>query len=207
MGAEMGPGPDVEHHHHHHTGHRWLDVTLGVSAIFISLMSLLLALQHGRAMEKMVEVSSWPYVLLAFSNVKADGSPRIYGELVNNGVGPAKISSVEIFYDGIAQTEPKALLRAMLKITDPNRDIRVLQSDSIGTVLPARGSSVVFDVMLGSFTPDEYQVLRQEMSKVDFRVCYCSVFDECSLVDSHKGGNPEHVKVKACPVPKTMFLH
>ena len=205
MGAEMGPGPDVEHHHHHHTGHRWLDVTLGVSAVFISLMSLLLAIQHGNAMEKMVQVSSWPYVLLATSTAKTDGSPRISGELDNNGVGPAKISSVEVFYDGIAQTEPKALLRAMLKITDPSRDIHVLQSDAIRGVLPARGSAVLFDVMLGSFTPDEYQVLRREMSKVDYRVCYCSVFDECSLLDSRKGGNPEHVK--ACPVPKTMFLH
>jgi hypothetical protein len=44
MAAELGPSTDVEHHHHHHTGQRWLDITLGVSAVFISLMSLLLAI-------------------------------------------------------------------------------------------------------------------------------------------------------------------
>jgi hypothetical protein len=44
MSAEMGPPPETEHHHHHHTGHRWLDATLAVSAVFISLMSLFLAI-------------------------------------------------------------------------------------------------------------------------------------------------------------------
>ena len=205
MAAELGPSTDVEHHHHHHTGQRWLDITLGVSAVFISLMSLLLAIQHGRAMERMVEMSSWPYVVVQGSTAKPDGSPRISLNVTNSGVGPAKVASIEVFYNGAAQTDPKALVRSMLKITDPSRGIRVLQSDVIDSVLPARESVPLMDVVLGEFSADEYQALRIEMDKVDSRVCYCSVFEECSVLDSRKSGNPE--KVKACPVPKTLFLH
>jgi hypothetical protein len=206
MAAEMGPGPDAEHHHHHHTGHRWLDVTLGVSAVFISLISLLLALQHGRAMEKMVEMSSWPYVSIDHSTVTRDARPRISMEITNNGVGPAMVESVEVFYRGVPQSDPKALIRAMLKVTDPARNIDVLQSDVIDTVLPAREARVLFDVMLDRFTPEEYQTLRHESDELSFRVCYCSVFEECSVLDGRKTvARPD--RVKACPVPKVMFVH
>jgi hypothetical protein len=205
MAAEMGPGPDVEHHHHHETGHRWLDVVLGVSAVFISLMSLILAIQHGRAMEKMVEMSSWPYVQLGFSTAKEDGTSRIVVMVQNRGVGPAKVESIEVFYKGVPQTDSKAFIRAMLKVTDPTRPIDVLRSDIVGDVLPARETVNLFDVELSHFSPEEYRTLRNELLNMTNRVCYCSVFDECSVIDSSRGGKPE--KVKECPVPKTMFLH
>ena len=204
MAAEMGPGPDAEHHHHHETGHRWLDVVLGVSAVFISLMSLVLAIQHGRAMEKMVEVSSWPYVSLGFSTAKEDATPRILVMVQNRGVGPAKIESIEVFYKGVPQTDSKSLIRAMLK-ADPAREIGVVRSDIVGGVLPARETVNLFEVLLSQFSPEEYVTLRNEMLHMSSRVCYCSVFDECSVMESTRDGKPE--KVKECPVPKTMFLH
>jgi len=203
MAAEMGPGPDVEHHHHHHTGHRWLDITLGVSAVFISLMSLLLALQHGRAMEKMVEVSSWPYAIIGTSDERPDGSPRFAIEVVNRGVGPARIVTVEVWYAGVAQTDPKSLLRAMLKISDPNREIHVLSSTVVDTVLPARDSVTVVEAE--RLSPEDYLALSNESSKLHTRICFCSVFNECWVLE-RKGERFEPEPVKVCPVPKTMFL-
>jgi hypothetical protein len=202
MSAQMGaPGPDVEHHHHH-TGHRWLDVILGVSAIFISLMSLLLALQHGRAMEKMVEMSSWPYVRLQYSNARPDGTPAFSLAIVNNGVGPAKIESIEVFFDGVPQPSPSALLRAMAKIADANRRVGKITSDVIGTVIPARERLVLLDVLPDQLSPQEYETIHRDSVKLNARVCYCSVFDECSVMDEHKS---KAERVKACPVPEVMF--
>lgn len=203
MAASMGPGPDVEHHHHHHTGHRWLDVVLGVSAVFISLMSLVLAIQHGKAMERMVEVSSWPYVVVQNTNANLDGSPRFSVWITNSGVGPAKVGSVELFYQGAPQSGARSLIRAMLKINDPNRAIHFLQSDVVGTVLPAREKLNLFDLLPGQVSPGEYQTLHEESPKVQARVCYCSVFDECSVLDQRVDGKPR--PVKECPVPRTMF--
>jgi hypothetical protein len=203
MAAEMGaPGPDVEHHHHHHTGQRWLDVTLAVSAIFISLMSLLLALQHGRAMERMVQMSSWPYVEVGTSTAREDGSHRIVIWVANNGVGPARVESIEVFYQGVAQPDPNALVRAMLKISDPNRRLFMLQSSPLDSVLPARQILPLFDLMLEHFSPEEYDILRHELLRTTQRVCYCSVFDECAIRDSNTS-KPE--PVRTCPVPKVMF--
>jgi hypothetical protein len=198
----MSSGPDVEHHGHQHTGNRWLDVVLGVSAVFISLMSLLLALQHGRAMEKMVEMSSWPYVRVQFSNAHVDGTPDVSIAMVNSGVGPAKVETLEVFYDGVAQPSPSALLRAMAKISDPNRHVKKVTSDVLGTVLPARDRIVLVNVLPDQLSPQEYQNIHEGSEKLSFRVCYCSVFDECSVMDEQKA---KVEAVKACPVPKVMF--
>lgn len=201
----MGPGPDVEHHHHHQTGHRWLDITLACSAVFISLMSLLLALQHGKAMEKMVEVSSWPYVGMATSNVSDDGTLNFRLVILNKGVGPAKIDSIEVFYRGEAQQDPDHLVAAMLKLPYP-LPFGVTNSDVLNSVLSAREQEFLFQIPQDRVTPEQFKTLSHEAGNLDYRVCYCSVFDECSLWDSRMAAKTTP-SGKACPVPKTMFLH
>jgi hypothetical protein len=62
--------PEAPHQHHPaHTGHRWLDILLGLGAMFVSVVSLVVAVEHGQTMErmadantKMVEANSWPFI-------------------------------------------------------------------------------------------------------------------------------------------------
>ena len=42
------------HSHGHHTGIKWLDLILAGSAIFISVVSLVVSIHHGRTMEQLV---------------------------------------------------------------------------------------------------------------------------------------------------------
>jgi hypothetical protein len=51
----------------HHTGHRWLDISVAACAIVVSVTSLVVAIMHGRTMERMAEANarlvsanSWP---------------------------------------------------------------------------------------------------------------------------------------------------
>jgi hypothetical protein len=203
MAAEVGPGPEVEHHHHHHTGHRWLDVTLGVSAVFISLMSLFLAIQHGRVMEKMVEANTWAFVTVGFSTAEYDYTPHVRLLVVNKGVGPAQVESLEVFYNGVAQAGAHALVGAILKPVDPTRHPPILRADVIGTVFSAKEELNFLDFNVKNFTPEEYATITREVPKLTFRVCYCSVLKECSILDTAKALRP--VSVKACSAPKTPF--
>jgi hypothetical protein len=52
-------------------------MTLGVSAVFISLMSLFLGIQHGRVMEKMVEANTWAFVTVGVSTAEYDHTPHV----------------------------------------------------------------------------------------------------------------------------------
>ena len=202
--AVVDPGSETGHHPHH-TGHRWLDITLAVSAAVVSLVSLFLALQHGRVMEKMVEASTWPYVFVGFSTHNADGTPHPTLWITNKGVGPAKIESVEVFYQGKALGDPHELLRTILAPADPARRFGVLQSDIIDSVLSAKEVVNLIDLNAKDYSTDEYAKIREAFDKLTFRTCYCSVFDECSVLDTRKALRP--VAVKACTVPDRMFEH
>jgi hypothetical protein len=198
-------GPELENHHHHHTGHRWLDVTLAVSAIMISMISLFLAIQHGRAMERMVEATTWPYVMVDSSTANLDGTPHITLRISNKGVGPARIASVEVFFQDAALTDPEMLLRTVLQSPDPTRRWPLLQSDVIDSVLSAKEAVNLVDLDARNFTSEEYARIGGALEKMTFRTCYCSVFDECWMLDTRKAARA--AAVKACPVPRVQFQH
>lgn len=46
------------HQHPAHTGHSWLDVVLALTAMFVSVVSLVVAIEHGRTMERMADANT-----------------------------------------------------------------------------------------------------------------------------------------------------
>jgi hypothetical protein len=60
--------PEAPHSQPSHTGHCWLDIVLGLSAMFLSVVSLVVAVEHPRTMERMadantrmLDANSWPF--------------------------------------------------------------------------------------------------------------------------------------------------
>src|SRR5580698_5527213 len=106
-------GPEVEQAHHH-TGRQWLDLVLGVSAVSISFISLFLAIHNGEAMERLVQANSWPSVQVTFSTLNQDATPHIHFDIANKGVGPARIESLDVTYNGAHLGDGRAVLNAML---------------------------------------------------------------------------------------------
>jgi len=47
----MEPENHASHGHHTSTGFRWLDISLALSAFLISLISLGVAIEHGKTMD------------------------------------------------------------------------------------------------------------------------------------------------------------
>jgi hypothetical protein len=97
---------DIEPAEPRKTGHHKLDLVLGGAAVFLSLVSLGVAVLHGHTMERMaeanaqlVQANSWPFLQLRSSN--HSGTQRdIALTLVNSGVGPAKIFDAHVSYKG-----------------------------------------------------------------------------------------------------------
>lgn len=198
----VDPGSEAGHHHHH-TGHRWLDITLAISAIAISLVSLFLALQHGRVMERMVEATTWPYVMVDFSTANPDGTPHVTLRIMNKGVGPARVASLEVFYQDAPVEDAQTLLRAILRSPDATRRWPLLRSDVIDSVLASNETVNVVDLDAENFSSEEYTRVGAAFGELKFRTCYCSVFDDCWLLDTRKVPRP--VDVKSCGVPERMF--
>jgi hypothetical protein len=113
----MIDAPEPPHQHHAHSGHRWLDISLGLSAMFVSVISLVVAVEHGRTMERMadangrmVQASSWPFVEFSTHNVDERGSPNVRLVLTNEGIGPARIETFELWWKGQPMASSQALL-------------------------------------------------------------------------------------------------
>lgn len=82
---------DEVHAHARKTGHRWVDMAVAISAITISVISMFVAIEHGRTEEKLVASNSWPFLL--FQSAQAGltaGSRTLILRLQNSGVGPAR---------------------------------------------------------------------------------------------------------------------
>jgi hypothetical protein len=215
----MVDSPEAPHAHPSHTGHRWLDIVLGVSAMFVSVVSLVVALGHGRTMERMadantrmVEANSWPFVQFDTHNVDEHGNANVRLVLTNEGIGPARIETFELWWDGKPMSSPAVLMRSCC-LTTPTESAQAKTAIiSVGVASPRilrAGEHVDFYAMSeNSGNAALWSTLNTEREKITTRVCYCSVFDECWV---HLGGlgllreNPTKMvhpeRVSSCPAP------
>src|SRR5271170_2303575 len=102
--------PDEVHAHAHKTGRPALDLVIALSAIFISAVSLAVAIEHGRTERDLVAANSWPFLRRKLDTDYNNGRDVVIG-VSNGGVGPAKLKSLEVFYDGKPVSSSLDLLR------------------------------------------------------------------------------------------------
>jgi len=207
---EVLPAPD--HNHAHGTGVRWLDVVVTVSVVFLSILSLVVSIEHGKTMEKMVdqnqkmvEASTLPLLTNMGSNldpVTKKLSPR--EALFNDGVGPAIIDEFEVRYKGVVYSREDLLLKACCVPPDlmvRNKSVLrrdVFYSNVSGAILSARGS-IAFLTLGPQADPQMIKALEmaRESDDLSYHACYCSVLDECWETNfDHKRPQP----VKECRV-------
>ena len=142
------PEPEHGHGHEHKSGIPWLDGIIAVSVIFISVMSLVVSIEHGKSMEKMVEqnqklvvASTMPLLTITGTEFDASGKPFFREVIRNGGVGPAIIDRFEIRYKGIVYIDENALLKAccaesLLKSRKDGHP-QIFYSNVSGFILPA----------------------------------------------------------------------
>jgi hypothetical protein len=202
-----------ESHHHHHphgTGTRWLDITLGVAATIVSLVSLWLGLHSAHSMEKLVASNSYPYVELMRSSYSQDFKPGtdskwriVEYDLVNNGVGPARIEWVEFRYKGKPVKDITELLDACCKAQAYDYS-GLNRRGGIAGALVRPGTMVSLFTWTERAKPSPaFEALRSQMDNIDWSACYCSVFDECYVRKVSQEGKPE--PVKQCVAPPVTF--
>jgi hypothetical protein len=204
---------DVETHaesHAHRTGHKWVDMVVAFSALFISVVSLGIAILHGRTMEKMAEANarlvaanSWPFLSYGAGTVTTDGVTRVDIHVANTGVGPAKIESAELEWKGIAYGSDQAFLKACCGL-DPSES--AFDSDLLPNEVLRAGERIKFLGFTQSASPAVFAALQRAMLSRDLQlqVCYCSIFDECWTSDLTTL-SLKPTPVQACVQPKVPF--
>lgn len=201
------------HHGHHGTGVRWLDMLAAITAVFISVVSLVVSIGHGRTMERLVEqnekmvvANTLPFLTHEGNQIDAvTNKPVARLVLKNGGVGPALIDWFEVRYKGTPYGTIDALLRACcaaaIAKAAPGAG-GILYSNVSQTILPPREKVVFLDIGTDA-DPALKTALNEARKDMELKACYCSVLDECWLTD-FSGARPK--KVKECNAPKGSAL-
>ena len=184
-----------------------VDLVVALSALATSVISIWLAISQGDDMERLVQAQSWPFIGFDSSNVHPNpqtGAPEHVMTLAieNLGVGPAKIRTVEVRYDGKAVGGGRDLLRACCDKPDPataeqaTAETPFVTSSTTGRVLRAGQRLDLFLWRRGAYNASRWDQLDQARLKLAMEVCYCSVFDECWTV---KNDSNDAKRVDSCP--------
>jgi len=191
---------------------RALEMAVALAALVTSVTSIWLSLSQGDDMARLVQAQSWPYLEYESSNT-GDSGPEIDIAVRNAGVGPAKVESFAVLWDGKPVKGWAALIRVCCipdgtpadqapdfpKLTDN----RMISSKLIQRVMRASDSVVLLHLPKTDANAALWKKLDDARFRVEFRVCYCSVFDECWTSDLR---STKQTLVKTCPVEPVPYI-
>ena len=189
------------------TGRSRVDLILAVTAIFLSAVSLFVAMENSQTQREMVSASTWPFPT-TFIKIGANEHGDVVLGLVNAGVGPAKLQSFEVFYKGKPVTSALDLLRRCCGLS---ADGKAAAAAVNGWLYRATVDDVVLRVgeELPAITvrpnPKDPQLAERfgrALSDITYQGGYCSVLDECWSSDF---AATRATKVKQCPAPAHPF--
>jgi hypothetical protein len=165
---------------------RWLELTIAVTALVTSISSIVIAIQHGHTMEKLVEANSVPYLVGGFSTVTDQGADVLSLDLLNRGVGPAHEESLRVTVD---KRPVRSFHDLVLASLGPNEGPKAYQAfHQSGTItrnnvakrfIAAGQAQLVFKLPRTAETARWWDLLTAQQSRWNVGYCYCSVFDEC----------------------------
>ncbi len=178
--------------------------------MLVSIVSLAIAVHHGRTMERMadanaklVAANSWPFLQYSTDNQGEDGRPLIRLSVVNAGVGPARVETLEVFWHEVPVASAKALLAACCGLSPySGPSVRFNESLLAGRIVRAGEAVTLLELPPSADAAALWKRLDDARLHVRLRACFCSVFDECwssTLVGTRA------TPVASCPAPKVPF--
>lgn len=168
------------------------------SAVFISACALFVSFYEARIMRRWQQASLWPRIQIGESYSTRGPETQDYFIIVgNSGVGPADIKGVQVDVGGKAYDSWKQAFSALLG-EDVPKDFNGF-SEINGNVLPPNNATRAFSLNMGGY----YARIMAERHRLDVKICYCDVFDNCwiTTLRNHRTTTP----VDACPVDEYDF--
>lgn len=184
-----------------------MQTALAVIGIFTGAVALYATLNESDAARKQLDASVWPNVETGNEFWTKDAVSRreefhgVEGPLyrvtvLNSGIGPARIASVQITVDGKPRQRWAQAIEALIGPIHPS-----FGSSTLGGRVIRAGETIYPITLMG----EPAERLTESLSgpadpnrRVVVRICYCSVFDQCWVTSSEsQRAEPEHVE--ECP--------
>ncbi len=175
---------------------------VGVSAVFIGVCALFVSLYEANLMREEQRSAVLPLLELGRSHYVSDADEdqakwRLSLHAENVGIGPARVLDFLVTVDDKPHPSWQSAMRELL---GADFNIAYGQSTINGRTLPPDRSITMFNL-----SDTEYAgAIVAEFDRLDFKACYCSVFDECWTTSYRTFGKTQ--PVEACERDETSFL-
>jgi hypothetical protein len=165
------------------TGHRTVDFSIAASAIVISLISLGVAIHHGRVQERLVAANSWPFLIWNTSVDQDERGQRFSIYLANSGVGPALLKGLVVRYQGKPVHGWVELLQVCCGVErqampDPPALGFFTGGQAKGVIAPGETRTLISLTRLPQ-NPQLWERLMAARLELTFEACYCSIVGDC----------------------------
>lgn len=175
---------------------------VGLPTLIISITLAYATFVQADATRKMQQGGALPFLSYGTGNTEDEsGGNRITFSLANNGVGPALMGPIEMRYKGQVVRTPRELLerccgyapgKGISYTTSPASDIAVRPGEKVNFIgLPRTQANEAL-----------WRKLDRERWAVRVRSCYCSIFDDCWVID---GMQSRPKPVRQCPTDWTRY--
>ncbi len=173
-------------------------VALSMLALVTSAYQSTLMRDQTQLMQVQSRASVWPYVAIGENDTQATNAEAFTWRVDNNGVGPAKIESVEVSFDGKPYKTWKELTATLI----PTRPLHGSQTSINGTVLPASLNRETTVEMVKLTDPELARAFHDAKARFKIKICYCSVYDDCWVANVEDAGT--HASVDRCDTAGTV---
>lgn len=163
---------------------RWNGLAAVIAAL-VGFLALAVSAYTAYIQRQQTRAQVWPRLLVGFR--PADRVVAIY----DKGMGPAIVRSVQVYVDGKPQPDWNHVITALnLGLSERPK------FSTIGSVVISPGE----ELHLIKFASDE-DFAKAAGRSVDLRICYCSVLDDCWVMDEREKAPALHFQeAKSCPV-------
>ena len=184
------------------TGRQVFDLLAATFAILLSVVSLVVAFRGERTQRGLLAANSWPFVQLA------EDQTLQYARLdvENAGVGPAKIMTFEVSYNGKPVDGAIDLLRkcCWLPPVGPRDAIGGFEYGAVfNNVLRPGEHIIAIQLRKDQSSATVYSQFAHEMTHMSFAICYCSVLGECWTSDLR---DLTQIPKESCPAAQHQFV-
>jgi hypothetical protein len=153
---------------------------LSLVGVFIAIVALYAALSESEATRKQTAAAVWPFVQLTISDHLSDNRAEFGIALTNAGVGPARMRSMRVIFNG----EPLHDWHHAMALVGEEGTHRLGQS-YVGRRVLIPGETIDMVSTSDRVLVEKFlRTLAQGDNSITY--CYCSIFDECWVVDSDK---------------------
>lgn len=156
------------------------EMITALAATFIGVCALAVSVFEVRVLHSQERASFWPYMLIG--EASSGDSPFVAVALMNQGTGPALRTAASVRYDGKYVKTWRELAEAA-GMPDASITLDGILSTS---ALPAGERQAVFQVP----NTEEYRPLDRAISTLHIKSCFCSLLDECWIVEKHGADAP-----------------